>query len=238
VTKSEKSILKAAYVRSRKIFDREVQKSKRQYWFQMQNNLLNECEMNHAEIRKSIGKIGVHYSGIKLIPEEVVLDDGSVSTSIQQVLNRWKSDFSSLFERRPHTNVNVDNSDLEGNVVDSSFNEIILLQDVKKAIFKSKMGKAYGVDGIPSEVLHNDAVIYFLHVLFNLCFDKKRYSFSMETHCHIGVYLLHRLCIKYIAGLLTLASVIGLKRIIFLLMSKTGLEEREEPLITYRLWWI
>ena len=145
---------------------------KRQYWFQVQNNLFNECEMNNAEFWKSIGKIGVNSSGIKLIPKVVVLDNGSVSTSFQHVLNRWKSAFSSLFEQRPYTNVNVDNSDLEGNVVDSSFNEIISLQEVKNAIFKSKMGKAYGVDGIPSEVLHNDAAIYFLHVLFNLCFDK------------------------------------------------------------------
>jgi len=102
----------------------------------VQNNLLNECEMNNAEFWKSIGKIGVNSSGIKLIPEEVVLDDGSVSTSIQHVLNRWKSAFSSLFEQRPYTNVNVDNSDLEGNVVDSSFNEIISLQEVKNAIFQ------------------------------------------------------------------------------------------------------
>jgi len=61
---------------------------------------------------------------------------------------------------------------LEGNVVDTSFNEIISLQEVKNAICKSKMGKAYGVDGILSEVLHNETAIYFLHVLFNLCFDK------------------------------------------------------------------
>ena len=34
--------------------------------------------MNHAEFWKSIDKIGVNSSGSKLIPEEVVLDDGSV----------------------------------------------------------------------------------------------------------------------------------------------------------------
>ena len=41
-----------------------------------------------------------------------------------------------------------------------------------KRHFKSKMGKTYGVDGIPSEVLRNRTAIYFLHVLFNRCFDK------------------------------------------------------------------
>ena len=48
---------------------------------------------------------------------------------------------------------------------------LISLQEVKNAIFKSTMGKAYGVDGIPSEFLHNVTAIYFLHVLFNLYFD-------------------------------------------------------------------
>jgi len=50
VTKSEKNVLKAAYVRSRKIFDREVKKCKRQYWFQVQNNKINECEMNFGSL--------------------------------------------------------------------------------------------------------------------------------------------------------------------------------------------
>jgi len=45
-----------------------------------------------------------------------------------------------MFEQRSHTDVNVDNSNLEGNDVDCSFNEIISLQEVKNAIFKSTMG--------------------------------------------------------------------------------------------------
>jgi len=36
-----------------------------------------------------------------------------------------------MFEQRSHTDVNVDNLNLERNDVDSSFNEIIALQEVK-----------------------------------------------------------------------------------------------------------
>ena len=41
-----------------------------------------------------------------------------------------------------------------------------------KAVNGAKRGKACGVDQIPSEVLQNDVSICFLHVLFNVCFDK------------------------------------------------------------------
>ena len=56
---------------------------------------------------------------------------------------------------------------LERNVVDSSFNEIISLQEVKNAIFKSTMGKAYGVDGIPSEFLHNDIPLFTSYLCYS-----------------------------------------------------------------------
>ena len=59
-----KVILKSDYVKLRKHFDSEVQKAKRQYWYNMQ--------------------------------DKVILDNGTVSTSISEVLNRWKHDFSSL----------------------------------------------------------------------------------------------------------------------------------------------
>ena len=52
------------------------------------------------------------------------------------------------------------------NVINDQKSSILL-----NAIFKAKCGKACGIDDIPSEVLRNDTAIYFLHVLFNLCFE-------------------------------------------------------------------
>ena len=52
------------------------------------------------------------------------------------------------------------------------FNDNISLIEVRDAVFRAKVGKASGVDGIPAEVLKNDSAILFLHVLFNICFDK------------------------------------------------------------------
>ena len=44
-TRAEKMVFKSEYVTSRKAFDREVQKCKRRYWFSLQNDLLNECDV-------------------------------------------------------------------------------------------------------------------------------------------------------------------------------------------------
>ena len=52
------------------------------------------------------------------------------------------------------------------------FEDNISILEVKKAVDSAKRGKACGFDNIPSELLHNDSTIYFLHVLFNVCFNK------------------------------------------------------------------
>ena len=52
------------------------------------------------------------------------------------------------------------------------FEENFTILEVKKAVQSAKRGKSCGFDEIPSEVLNNDASIYFLHVLFNVCFNK------------------------------------------------------------------
>ena len=52
------------------------------------------------------------------------------------------------------------------------FEDNISILEVKKAVDSAKRGKVCGFHNIPSEVLHNDSTIYFLHVLFNVCFNK------------------------------------------------------------------
>ena len=175
-SRTDKILCKAEYVKLRKLFDQNVQRSKRKYWFSLQNDLLHECDTNPNEFWKSMGKIGVGYSDKKTIPEEVVLLNGDSSAEISEVLKKWKNDFSSLFNRAPEMATEREHS------VDSlcsanaasenlELNQCISILEVKKAIFQAKNGKAHGFDEIPAEVLKNDTAVYFLHVLFNLCFE-------------------------------------------------------------------
>jgi len=180
--RSLKHIFKADYVKLRKHFDREVQKAKRTYWFNLQNKLLEDCEIDQNNFWKSIGKIGVNNSKKKLIPEQVVLDNGTVSSSISDVLNKWKHDFSSLFNNRNVQDLSdVDSDNINfGNESNNPFNNDISIAEVKKAIWKAKCGKAYGLMRYPLK--------YFLIIhplLFYICCSI--YVLIMELYHQFGV---------------------------------------------------
>ena len=103
---------------------------------------------------KSIGKTGILAASKKRIPMEVVLGDGSVSLNIADILNKWKSDFGSLFR---NVNPLADQApEIDQNIVFSqehdTYNEHISILDVKREIDDAKLGKASGIDTIPIEV--------------------------------------------------------------------------------------
>ncbi|KAL4236102.1 hypothetical protein ACF0H5_004488 [Mactra antiquata] len=158
-SKSHQSSFKSQYIRMRKTFDREVQRCKRSYWYNMQCNLLDECNIDNTKFWRSIGKIGVNQSSRKSIPEEVTLPDGSISTCIDNVLLKWKTDFNSLFKNRTSDNTSMlgDNEILNNILL---FDEELSILDIKNAVNRSKRGKACGIDELPIEVLQNDAMIY------------------------------------------------------------------------------
>ena len=137
----------------------------------MQDNLLKECSADRTNFWKSFGKIGVGQSKRNKVPLEVILDNGEVSSNLNDVLLKWKRDFSSLFD----TNYMPSNGDsCTDNPADSdwpAFNENISIFEIKKALDNANKGKAAGFDGIPTEVLVNDATVLFLHSLFNVCFE-------------------------------------------------------------------
>ncbi|XP_053374612.1 uncharacterized protein LOC128547041 [Mercenaria mercenaria] len=167
--RADKTKLKAIYVKLRKQFDTKVQRAKRLYRYNMQQELLDECNVDKSCFWKSVGKIGVGHASKKAVPDEVVLDNGAISSDTGDVLHKWKIEFCSLLNN-PNT-VNRDLSILN-NVFDNSlcFNNDISIFEVKKAIDAGKRGKACGMDSIPTEALQNDTAIVFLHALFNICF--------------------------------------------------------------------
>ena len=171
--KGNKPNLKSVYIQTRKLFDREVQRAKRAYWRTMQNDLLHECNTDNINFWNTIGKIGVGINKPKTIPMEIVLDDGSVSTNIDDILSKWKSDFSALFTGDGCTDFNCHqpsekSDEIGGNLL---FNQPISIVEVHRAVTSAHLGKACGVDNIPMVALKNDTSILFLHVLFNNCFS-------------------------------------------------------------------
>ena len=171
---SEKARLKSEYVILRKTFDRKVQRCKRLHWFSLQSELEQECNIDYSRFWKSIGKIGVNNAKRNTVPIEIITQDGPISNDIDEVLQKWKADFSDLLNCN-FSNTGVEIGPDERPVPDRNrtvFDDNFSILEIKKAVGNAKRGKSCGFDQIPSEVLNNDVSIYFLHVLFNACFSK------------------------------------------------------------------
>ena len=171
---SDKSKFKSTYVASRKSFDREVQRSKRLYWFNFQRDLINECNSDNASFWKTIRKVGVGHMQKRLIPMEVVLDDGCISHETAIVLDKWRRDFSSFLNCQSNRNFQSADQSFPrpADQPDPQLETNISIFEVKKAVDNAKKGKACGIDAIPVDVLCNATSVSFLHVLFNVCFEK------------------------------------------------------------------
>ena len=158
----DRPALKAEYVQYRKKFDHAVQRAKRTHWIQLQNELVGSLNSDPHTFWREIGKVGIAQSKVKKIPMEVVCDDGSVTSDTQIVLNKWKTDFSSLYNCPQDKGGNILPSDSPTTTpMEPYMNDSISIMEVRKAVAHAKKGKAYGTDGIPSEVLKNDVSIAF-----------------------------------------------------------------------------
>ena len=60
-----------------------------------QNELLNACE-NLDIFWKTIGKTGIGNERNRTIPMEIISENGDVIASKEEVLHKWKTDFSNL----------------------------------------------------------------------------------------------------------------------------------------------
>lgn len=65
---SHKRAFKTRYVFARKVFDKEVQRAKRYFWFTEQKIILNEVNLIDVNLWKSIGKIGINQEKRRFVP--------------------------------------------------------------------------------------------------------------------------------------------------------------------------
>ena len=181
-----KSKLKQEYCRARADFDTLLRKTKRQYQMKLQNDLLKDLEKpNSRDFWKQIGKIGISNERDNKIPMEIIDDEGNLITGEQVVLNKWESDYRSLFSEESN-NGQYDDCHLEYikrldcNSADtnssqtsdiSCLNDPVNRQEVEDAINRLKLKKASGIDNIPAEILKNSKCIHMLHDIISFCFD-------------------------------------------------------------------
>ena len=135
-------------------FDREVQRCKRLHWYSLQAELEQECNKDNTRFWKSIGKIGVSSAKRNLIPFEITNQDGTVSHNTQDVLNKWKFDFSNLLNCNSNNDIEIPAEDRPVPERHKPlFEENFTILEVKKAVQSAKRGKSCGFDEIPRVVV-------------------------------------------------------------------------------------
>ena len=157
---------KKEYCSERKTFDRLNRKFKRKYQTHERQKLEDKlCETNQRDFWKSIGKLGVANERKPCIPMAVVDENGTVNTNRNDVLNKWKADFHSLFRRNFGAEIELDSDDFNTETDVSTLNASISRTEVFDAVVRAKSRKATGIDDIPAEVLKNDTALDLLHQL-------------------------------------------------------------------------
>ena len=106
---------------------------------------------------------------------EVINENGVTSTSHEAVLQKWKSEFSKLYNGSNYSDVqNGFRDDTQSTTVhedNDMLNGGISILEVRKAVKSLNKNKSPGYDNIPAEVIQSDTCIGFLHRLFCVCFE-------------------------------------------------------------------
>ena len=171
---NKRSRYKEEYCSKKKLLDREIQKTKRQYWYQEHEHLTKLMSQNQKLFWQNIGKVGISSSKNKDIPMEVISDNGEIIRDETLIMERWKSHFQALLNNGveldlPETLPFISHAQPSAASIES-LNTEISHQEVFASVSHAKRNKACGLDGVPVEVLGSITVQRFLTAFFNACF--------------------------------------------------------------------
>ena len=91
---------------------------------------------------------------------EVVLEDGSICTDTDIILNTWKTAYENLLNCDDVVNLN---DNMSNNILDVDLDSEISIDEVLKVLTKAKNGKVPGIDLIPVELYRNNLLLHVLH---------------------------------------------------------------------------
>ncbi|KAL7374830.1 hypothetical protein ABVT39_007749 [Epinephelus coioides] len=182
---SRRRILHEEFKLCQTLFDRRLQFFKRRFR-RGQALQLEQMQFSNPQLFwREINRLAPQKS--KLIPLEIVMENGESSFEIEQVLKKWENDYSSLYACSNDVLFNDQflketcklKHDLERRMCNSHtvyhhsdmLNNEITLMEVQDAIDRAKVKKAVGVEELSNEVLKSPNLLTVLHPLFQTCFN-------------------------------------------------------------------
>ncbi len=147
--------LRHEFQEAQKIFDQNYRKTERSYRKNTIIEIENFSSSNPNNFRDSIKKLGPRKT--KDIPMEVYDNDNNIVTDLPNVLNKWKSEFETLYNFCPEPGNFDDKFDSEctsnlDNENEDYFRELdndITIDEVRKAINQTHNNKSVGLDNLP-----------------------------------------------------------------------------------------
>lgn len=183
--RQRKRALLNLYKTSRRCFDRKLRFYERQYNRNKLLDLENMCvdTKNPKKFWDNIKKLGPR--GNQKIPMAVYNESNEIVTEEKYVTDKWKEDFSKLYNGPDRSNFDQDfyreamseKSQMEdgmrdgGNVRNDHINREFSIEEVSRVVHNLKKNKAVGIDRIPNEVLQSQTAIMLQKELFNACFS-------------------------------------------------------------------
>ncbi|CAG2209764.1 unnamed protein product [Mytilus edulis] len=186
-----KNNLKNTFKEKRRQFDKRLRQEERKYKAQRLNNIKTLNRTNPKEFWREVNKLGPGKANTNI--DSVIMDDGSVSSNPNDILSRWKSEYSKLFSSEIQQadsgfieQIQQLNEQLEHEyealnpsteTIDTDLqlmNDPISLEETKRALQSLKNGKAVGIDNIPNEILKSNNLTSILHELYNVNIDKTK----------------------------------------------------------------
>jgi hypothetical protein len=182
--------LRETFNMKQNIFDRTYRRIKRNYEKDQIANLKLLQTSDPKKFWSELKRLGPQRKDV--IPCEVVLENGSVCTNFQIVLEEWHNAFKTLYQCSNFENCEFDNElfdkvkllkdSMENGQCDTPFafrhellgdviNDEITKSEIETVIKNAKNGKAYGIDKLPNEVFKNELSVLLIHKLLHLCFE-------------------------------------------------------------------
>ncbi|VDI48250.1 Hypothetical predicted protein [Mytilus galloprovincialis] len=166
---------------------------------------------------KSIGKLGIANERKPCIPMAIVDENGSVNTNRSDGMNKWKTDFHSLFKRKTGAETELDSVYFNTEIDVSTLNASISRAEVLDAVIRAKSRKATGIDDIPAEVLKNDTTIDLLHQIIMGCFNLGKVPIQWKSGNNLDycesfkkhITELSKAASRALGALMTKASMLG-----------------------------
>ena len=183
---SNSSNLREIFISKRKYFDKLLRKTERAYNRHKAIEIEKINTENPTEFWKQINALGPKRSNT--VPMQVYDETGNKTSDENYVLDKWKNEFSNLYNMPSELNSSFDGDfykrilsslseikrfELDNSDANSlSYNTPFTLEEMNKICTHIKQGKSVGPDMIPNEVLRHVGVRALLMDFINFCFIK------------------------------------------------------------------